>query len=145
MGLKRKIYLDSCMVMYLVEEDPHYHQRIARLLSQRSIYEFVYSPLVELECLVKPLRGNDSAKIKNYKDFFTPLEKAEMPDEVYAQAAKLRAFLNLKTPDALHLATADFHGCHEFWTNDHQVLTTNYRQLLQFSELQVVNILEVTI
>ncbi|MGL4609627.1 MAG: type II toxin-antitoxin system VapC family toxin [Trueperaceae bacterium] len=30
----------------------------------------------------------------------------------------LRAFHNLKTPDALHLATALHHGCQEFWTND---------------------------
>ena len=35
------------------------------------------------------------------------------------EAAQLRADFNaLKTPDALHLATALPHNCDQFWTND---------------------------
>jgi predicted nucleic acid-binding protein len=30
----------------------------------------------------------------------------------------LYAHPTLKTPDAIHLATALYHGCAEFWTND---------------------------
>ena len=43
----------------------------------------------------------------------------EMTIKVFDQAAQLRAdFNSLKTPDALHLATALHHNCDEFWTND---------------------------
>lgn len=35
-----------------------------------------------------------------------------------ARALGLRAQHGLKTPDALHLATALHHGCTEIWTND---------------------------
>ena len=42
-----------------------------------------------------------------------------MEGVVFDQAAQLRAsHPKLKTPDALHLATALHHGCAEFWTND---------------------------
>ena len=41
-----------------------------------------------------------------------------MGDEVFARALGLRVQHGLKTPDALHLATALHHGCTELWTND---------------------------
>lgn len=41
-----------------------------------------------------------------------------MPDGVYGLATQLRARFNLKTPDALHLGCAQFHGCDALWTND---------------------------
>jgi predicted nucleic acid-binding protein len=41
-----------------------------------------------------------------------------MNDNIFARALGLRAKHGLKTPDALHLATALHHGCTEFWTND---------------------------
>ncbi|MCI0654776.1 MAG: PIN domain-containing protein [Methylococcaceae bacterium] len=40
-----------------------------------------------------------------------------MPREIYHNAAVLRAEHGLKTPDALHLATANYYGCTQFWTN----------------------------
>ena len=39
-------------------------------------------------------------------------------EAVFLQAAQLRARFNLKTPDALHLACAQHHGCTALWTND---------------------------
>jgi predicted nucleic acid-binding protein len=39
-------------------------------------------------------------------------------DTVFERALQLRVAHGLKTPDALHLATAMVHGCQEFWTND---------------------------
>ncbi len=45
-----------------------------------------------------------------------------MESEVFRNAAKLRAnFGSLKTPDALHLATALHYNYDEFWTNDNRL------------------------
>jgi predicted nucleic acid-binding protein len=44
-----------------------------------------------------------------------------MPAAVFHQAAELRAQYGLKTPDALHLATARHHGCTALWTNDNRL------------------------
>jgi len=44
-------------------------------------------------------------------------------DEVFRIATELRARHRIKTPDALHLATAMHYGCCEFWTNDDRLNT----------------------
>ena len=41
---------------------------------------------------------------------------------VFEMATTLRAESHLKTPDALHLATAIQSGCSEFWTNDKKLV-----------------------
>ena len=46
------------------------------------------------------------------------------PDAISARigaAAELRARFNLKTPDALHLAAAQCHGCEALWTHDNRL------------------------
>jgi uncharacterized protein len=41
-----------------------------------------------------------------------------IPEPLFYQVARLRADYGLKTPDALHLAIALYHGCDQLWTND---------------------------
>ncbi len=113
----RKVYLDSCIAIYLVEEHPAYCYAIENLLSKLDGI-VCYSPLTELECLVLPLRLKRNDLIDKFSQFFSLNLKLEMPDAVYRKATRLRAEFGIKTPDALHLATAIFHGCTEFWTND---------------------------
>lgn len=113
----RKIYLDSCIAIYLVEEHPAYFASIESKLAE--IDGIVcYSPLTELECLVLPLRLKRNDLLDKFSRFFSLNLKLEIHDFVYKEAARLRAEFGIKTPDALHLATARFHNCTEFWTND---------------------------
>jgi predicted nucleic acid-binding protein len=84
--------------------------------------ELCYSPLVSMECLVMPLRTKDIALKNLYESFFNAQKILEMPEDVYKQAAQLRAdYQSLKTPDAIHLSTALHHKCDEFWTNDNRL------------------------
>ena len=59
-----------------------------------------------------------------------------MSDDIFAQALGLRAQHGLKTPDALHLATALHHGCTEFWTNDDRLKSA--------ADTLAVNVLQAT-
>ena len=113
----RKIYLDSCIAIYLVEEHPAYAAAIEDKLAE-SDGTFCYSPLTELECLVLPLRLKRNDLIDKFSRFFSLNLKLEIPEVVYKEATRLRADFGIKTPDALHLATASFHNCSELWTND---------------------------
>jgi predicted nucleic acid-binding protein len=54
-----------------------------------------------------------------FRDWFKRAEFLPLEREIFQRAAALRAaHPTLKTPDAIHLATALYHGCAEFWTND---------------------------
>ncbi|CAN5397487.1 PIN domain-containing protein [soil metagenome] len=118
-----KIYLDTCIIIYFIEKHPAYAVKIELLLKNlKATDSLCLSPLTRMECLVMPLRTNDSALRSLYESFFNSQKMLEMPIEVFDNAARLRAdFGNLKTPDALHLATALHHNCDEFWTNDNRL------------------------
>jgi len=74
-----------------------------------------------MECLVLPIKKQREDLIAKFCQFFAAHRRLSMPDEVYRRAAELRAHYNLKTPDALHLATAKHYSCTEFWTNDNRL------------------------
>lgn len=113
-----RIYLDSCIVIYLVERHPLYEPRLRERLEGLEGAELAVSPLVRLEVLVRPLRDGDEDLAQLYRLFLAEQLMLAMPEEVYDAALYLRATHTLKTPDALHLATAQHHGCSQFWTND---------------------------
>lgn len=54
-----KIYLDTCIVIYLIEKNPNYSTKIENLILGLTNYELCFSPLVEMESLVMPFRKND--------------------------------------------------------------------------------------
>jgi predicted nucleic acid-binding protein len=112
-----EIFFDSCIAIYLVEERPEYAERIhARLAGSRA--QIAYSPLVEMECLLLPMRQQRLELLERFRHFFALSHRLNLPDAVYEKATELRARHGLKTPDALHLATALHHRCDELWTND---------------------------
>ena len=115
--MMRKVYLDSCIAIYLVEEHSVYCAGIEATLAKSNGIVW-YSGLTELECLVLPLRLKRNDLVEKFNRFFALNVQLTMPDSVYREAARLRAEYGLKTPDALHLSTARFHDCSELWTND---------------------------
>ncbi|MCK5523411.1 MAG: type II toxin-antitoxin system VapC family toxin [Thiomargarita sp.] len=115
------IYLDSCIVIYLVERHPIFAPVIKKALVEAGDIILSVSPLVRLEVLVKPRRETDIPLQERYERFLAEQYILEMPEAVYDLALSLRVQYNLKTPDALHLATAKYHDCNAFWTNDNRL------------------------
>jgi uncharacterized protein len=119
MGLNpTKVYLDTCIVIYLLEEHPLFGSIVRHAFENAENRQFYISPLVELECLVLPLRTANTDLIQRYNIFFQQQIILDIEPSMYHVAAELRARHRLKTPDALHLATAHHYECTEFWTND---------------------------
>jgi uncharacterized protein len=117
-------YLDSCMVIYLIEGIPHLRDWVsARLLAPKDAPRVAFSDLSRLECRIKPLASNDSRVLADYDDFFATPGYIRLPinTAVFDIATELRARHRLPTPDALHLAAALAGGCEQFWTNDRRL------------------------
>lgn len=115
MGL---IYLDSCLVIYLVERHPVLGKAVAAAMAEATEERFGISPLVKCECLVGIFKHSDAVLERAYTDLFGKLASFAMPEPVFLDAAALRARFGLRTPDALHLACARHHECDALWTND---------------------------
>ena len=120
MGVNQpRVYLDSCIIIYLVEEHSTYAPQLENRLLNVGSLGLAFSPLSEMECLVMPLRNRNQALIDKFRGWFQQAEFLLLEREVFQRAAALRAdYPSLKTPDAIHLAAALHHGCAEFWTND---------------------------
>jgi len=112
------IYLDSCLLIYAVEEKQQWNERSRAAIRSASEEKLAISPLVKLECLVAPFKHRDRSLEDRFLRVFESLETLDIPEVVYLRASELRAQFGLKTPDALHLACAQHHRCDQLWTND---------------------------
>lgn len=120
-----RIYLDSCIVIYLIEQREPWNAAIRRELSRLRQPEsrVVFTDLVRLECRVFPMAAGRVDQLADYDEFFAGEGTAwqSLETDVFDLATELRAINRLKTPDALHLAAAIKAGCLEFWTNDRRL------------------------
>ena len=119
------IYLDSGIIIRMLEGKDSVRLPIERQLAALDAKErlLVTSRLSSLECRVKPLRDNNADLLALYDRFFRAGEVLvqEIDSDVIAKAAELRAFAGLKTPDAIHVATAMLLNVRLFWSVDSRI------------------------
>jgi uncharacterized protein len=120
------IYLDTCLVIYAIENHPQFASSVVSAMAAQPADAFAVSPLVKLECLVKPIKANDIGMQRRYERGLGEFVQLALPEAVFLDAAQLRARFNLKTPDALHLACAQHHGCTAIWTNDERLALASH-------------------
>lgn len=112
------IYLDSCLVIYLVEPESPAHPAVREAVAGAGQATLAVSGLVVMECLVGPARDSDEGLRDDYERAFAAMSLLPLTRPVFERAALLRAEHRLKTPDAIHLAAALEGGCDELWTDD---------------------------
>jgi predicted nucleic acid-binding protein len=115
------IYLDSCIVVYAIEDDGARGDAVRRRLAEAADAVVAISPLVALECLVGPLREENLGLHDHYVRALQQFRQLPLEPEHYVRAAELRARHGIRTPDALHLAAAQLYGCDQLWTNDNRL------------------------
>ena len=117
----RRAYVDSCLFIYWVEQLAPQSETALVWLERHADTTLCVSGLVQLETLVKPMRLQQRALISAYEKLLAEQQWLPIDDSIFARALALRTKFALKTPDALHLAIAQHHGCDEFWTNDERL------------------------
>lgn len=118
------VYIDANILIYTIERVAPYAQMLdpfwQRLAAQQSYA--ITSELTALETLVGPMRSGDATLEALFRRilFRSPnLRLAPVTMGVIERATQLRARIpGLKTPDALHAATALERGAANFITND---------------------------
>ena len=119
------IYLDSCILIYAIEDAGPRGIAVRNALRKVDV-AVGSSPLTLQECLVGPLRERNFELRDRYLDAFERMEQIALDATVFVRAAELRADFGLKTPDSLHLAAAQLAGCTELWTNDKRFVAASH-------------------
>lgn len=117
-----KIYVDTSIVIYTIEQFPEYFPTLEPFwinLQLGNLTVFT-SELTLLEVLIQPLRQENMVLVSAYEDFLQNAEIKLLPinQTILRKAAHLRAITKLKTPDAIHVATALLANCDQLFTND---------------------------
>jgi predicted nucleic acid-binding protein len=117
-----RVYIDSVLIVYAVEQTPQFALAVEAWLLANTC-DLVSSELGRMECLIVPVRNNDTALIADFEDYFLNrvAELLPLTRAVFDRAVTIRATTRIKTPDALHLAAAVEAGCDLFLTNDAQL------------------------
>jgi predicted nucleic acid-binding protein len=116
------VYIDTMTLIYTVERFPAYWALLEPLwrTAQTGTVEIVSSELALMEVLVGPLKSGNATLEQAFEQVLLGTEMRLLPitQPILREAARLRATTKLRTPDALHAATARQTGCALFVTND---------------------------
>ena len=131
----RRLYVDTAPLIYYFEVNAAYIERMDRvfeLLASTPVATFSAVHILT-EVMVKPLQEGNLELAEEYRDILVngdtyTLVPVTLP--IAESAAELRARYNLRTPDALHVASAISSGC--------DALLTNYAGLKRVQELPIL-------
>jgi predicted nucleic acid-binding protein len=129
--------VDTMLFVYHFEEHPQFGPGATRLLhaAEHDRLRLVTSVLTLMEVLVVPKREGQEQLCHRYRELFASFPRLTVLsiDPAIAEVASdLRATYTLRTPDALHLATAIVAGAEAFVTED--------RRLSSISAIRVISI-----
>jgi predicted nucleic acid-binding protein len=137
----KRLGIDTAPFIYFVEANPRYVdlcRQFFRLIDGGDPAGFT-SVLTLAEVLSHPLRVGDAGLEAAYRGLLLEtggnLSVVPITAEVAARAAGLRARHNLKTPDALQVASALEAGCEAFLTNDHGLGRVSELRVLVLDDL----------
>lgn len=146
-----KLYFDSNILITLVEGDGDTRAALEAIVYRpNESLEIFISDLSAAEVFVGPLKEAgmpslaDSEFFVAYLGFFersSPFRRIPIGVPLLIAAARLRAERQgLKTPDAVHLATAQVAGCDVFVTNDRDLRSIASRKGFSICSLELADL-----
>jgi predicted nucleic acid-binding protein len=132
----RLVYLDSCAIIEAIEKPSPEGQALVDLLAEgaRDDTPFITSELSLIEVLVGPIKGiadrspeEEDPICRSHHDWYQEnlvqdgllIQTRPLTRDIFVQAALIRArHHSIKTPDAIHVASAYRLGCTYFVTGD---------------------------
>ena len=122
-----KIALDTVIFIYFLEQHPVYFETVKELFRRIETDKLtaVMSSLVFTELLVPAYRADDITTVNTLSRLlinFPNIKTVPVSNEISIEAARLRAIFGMRTPDAIHAATALKMDADAIITNDKDFL-----------------------
>jgi predicted nucleic acid-binding protein len=114
-------YLDSSIIIHATDQTDD-GQRVRERIAAAGATDFLISPLVRMESLVRPVRANDTEWIKEREELLDQFVESPIERRAFDLATHMRARHMISTADAIHIATASLNDCDEVWTTDKQLV-----------------------
>ena len=142
MGLRdqlkgNRVYFDANIFIYLMEGFASLERELSDIresILHGETYIFT-SELTLCEVLVPAFRANNTGLLALYRQFIEESGAFELiptSRDIYIHASLMRAQFGLKTPDAIHMASAVASGCTAFLSNDKLLKAPKEIRVLRF-------------
>jgi predicted nucleic acid-binding protein len=133
----KRVYFDANIFIYLIEGYPALEAGLndIRDTIRHAEAQIFTSELTLCEVLVPAFRANQPKLLSLYRQFLEhsgAFELIPTTREIYVRASLIRAEQGLKTPDAIHMASAVEAGCTAFLTNDKPMKAPKVIEILRF-------------
>lgn len=130
-----RIAFDTNILIYLFEKHQVYGSEVKEVfeLIEKGVCFGITSTLLLAEVLTLPLKEEAYDLYNKYMAFFNIFPNLLIKDvtqSISIGAAKLRVRHNLKTPDAVFIATAIEEGAEAFITNDSRLNNVNHLNVI---------------
>jgi predicted nucleic acid-binding protein len=116
------VYVDANALIYAVERIEPYASLLRPVweAARRQTVRLIGSELLIIEALTGPLKASNAALVAAYEQVLraSDLQLLPITGPILRQGAAVRATYGLKTPDAIHAATALDAVCSIYLTND---------------------------
>jgi predicted nucleic acid-binding protein len=132
------IYVDTAPFIYFIEDTPEFSSTVTHLFSRLGTFSIYTSTLTLTETLTKPLKTGDTYLVQNYRNLLKHTKNIyllSVNSTIAEYTAEIRAEYRLKTPDALHIATALYANCPIFLTNDIELKRVQQLDVIMVTDL----------
>jgi len=132
--------IDTSPFIFFIEKNAKYLEVLRPFFEAVDVgeHQLLTSTVTLLEVLVHPIRHGDESLAHQYNDILLSsqnISTVPVTPATAQTAAELRAQHNLKTPDAIQLATAINHRCAAFLTNDRDFPSISGIEILKLRNL----------
>jgi predicted nucleic acid-binding protein len=135
-----RVYFDVNPIIYFIEKNADFARPCAaifHLLGEDKLMAMT-SELSLTEILLKPLREQRLDVVEAYKQLLLDPQLftlTKVTRDTFLQAAELGANLGLRSPDAIHLASAIDNRCSVLITNDRKIRSHAGVSVLQMTDI----------
>ncbi|MCO5207135.1 MAG: PIN domain-containing protein [Anaerolineae bacterium] len=133
--------IDTAPFIYFIERNDNFHTIVQPVFAalDAGTLQAVTSTITLAEVLVQPLRNNRPKLAQRYREILQDsvgLSLINVTPDVAERTAQFRAAYQLRTPDAIQIATALQANATHFLTNDRQLRKITEIKVLLLSDFQ---------